>query len=305
MFRYTYETTACASYVIREIKVALQKAHINGELTKAETSSGRRLERVLQVMPYSKAIPAFHHPINIASGDDDPLIVIDQRPNMGLERSGTPKITQRTQYDFMTLRGALEYLWNTGHASSMQLLGQIPFKTYSRMMSENIRRRLGLDPESQMLLTALSGYYYQCQFINDTTLDDDRKLKMATRIKNYSSVQVTDTLRLIDPLPVLTDLSSFTAAIKSSIQSVRVETLTPALLISFNMGMWYGGNAREVMAVALEYPPAFIAMVFTALNDRSMHSAMFSKLVDTVAKNATAAEFNNGVKALLEGMSDV
>lgn len=304
MFRHTYETTACSSYAMRDTMLAVERAKINGELRSAESSSGNTLYSVLQVTPYSKAVPAFHHPIMLEA-DGRKIVVVDQRPNLGMDRNGTIRITQKTQYDFLTLRGCMEWLWNNDYVEDMAVAGLLPFKVYCRMMSENIRRRLGLDPMEQQKLVALSGYFYVCQFTDKETLTDDERLKAAVRIRNHMSIPVETSLPLIDGLPVLKNLADFSAAIRSSIHNPRVEAVNPAFLITVNMGQWFGGNAKETVAVAIEYPPAFLSMVFTALNDRGMHSAMFTKLVDAVAKNATATEFRNAIKAFLEATTNV
>lgn len=305
MFHHTYQTTACSSYSLRELQLALERARINGELTAATTSAGASTRAVLQVTPYSKVIPAFHHPIALKDADDRNIVVVDQRPNMGMDRNGVTRISQKTQYDFATLRGALEWLWNNGYRDELSVVGQLPFKTYARMMSENIRRRLGLDPTEQQTLVALAGYYYQCQFMEVTELTDAERMKMAVRIRNNTMVPIEVSLPVIEQLPVLTDLASFCDAVKQIIHNPRVNTLSPAFIITVNMGQWFGGNAKETTAVALEYPPAFIAMVYTAINDRGMYTAPFAKLVDSIAKTALVTEFNMSMRACLEVVTNV
>lgn len=304
MFATIYDTTVCNSYVLRDIKFALEKARINGELTQLTPSSGKRVHGIAQVTPYSKSVPAFHHPIEISDGRDGKLIVVDQRPNLGVDREKKPKITQTTQYDFMTLRGALEYLWADGYQQSMLALGAVPIKVYSRWVSNAIRSRLGLDATDQIKLSALAGYYYHCQFTNKAELTEDEKVQIAVKLRNFAYVDMNFTLPLIENLPVLTDMGSFCEAVKETITNERLSKLNPGYLVTVTSGMWFGGNAREVVATALEYPPSLLAMIFTALNDRGMNSAQFTKLVDSASTGNLAASFNRGMMNLLEAVYD-
>lgn len=305
MFKNTYETTACTAYPLREITSALLRAKINGELKPVITRKDYRLKDILHVTPYSRAIPPFHHPIEIEDTKGKKLIVIDQRPNMALTRDGDPKITQSSDFEFMSLRAALDSLWRNGYREDLQLLGEVPFRSYSRLLSENIVRRLGLPAEAQQQIAALTGYFYQCLFLDVKELSEDDKLRMAVRIRNYLGIPVEVTSPLIMPLPVLTDLDSFCEAVKEVIPNPRVQKLNPAFMISISSGVWFGPSAREVVAASLEYPPAFLAIVYTALNDNTMHKAQMSKLVESVAKANTASVFTAGMKSYLENIYDV
>lgn len=304
MFNHTYQTTVCSAYVTREIVAELERAKINHELSLVQLKEDVYFDTLFQVTPYSKAVPAFHHPIEITDSDDRKIIVVDQRPNMGVDRSGEPRITNRTQYDFLTLRGLFEHMWNTGYREEFSVAGSLPIKVYGRMMSENIRRRLGLDPTEQQSLMALSVYFYLCQFIDRDRLTEDEKLSMATRIRNNVLVPIEVTLRILDELDVLKNLDDFCEAIRKTIPNPRTLKINPAFVITVNMGQWYGGNAKEIIAVALEYPPAFLAIVYTALTDRSMHSAVLSKLVDSLSKNNSGLEFRQAIQAMLRDAED-
>ena len=305
MFNYTYQTTACSSYSLREITTALQKAKVNGELETVTTTKGNRLKNVFSVTPYSRTIPPFHHPVAIELTSGETVFVVDQRPNLSLSRDGETKITQPSNYDFLALRAALEWLWNNDYREELQLLGQIPFRAYARLVSENIVRRLGLPPDAQQQIAALTGYYYQCLFLDTDTLSEDDRMKMAVRIRNYMAIPVEVSLPLIEDLPVLGTMQEYCDAVRSKIPNPRLLKLNPAFMISISSGVWFGPAAREVVAVAMEYPPAFLALVFTALNDRSMHGSQMTKLVDSVAKSNTSTEFNSAMRAYLENTYNV
>jgi len=305
MFNHTYDTTACGAYSMRDIKSALIKAKINGELENSVTSEGRRLKGIFYVTPYSKAIGPFYHPVEIELTNGSRAIVVDQRPNLSVQRTGETKISQSTHHTFLTLRGMLEYLWAHDGADSLQFLGQIPFRVYARWLSESIVRRLGLPPEEQQRISALAGYYYQCLYQPFSDLKGDQKLQMAVKIRNYVGIPTEVTLPLIDPLVILNGIDEFCEAVREMIPNPRLNNLNPAFLISICSGVWFGPAAKEVAAAALEYPPAFIAMVYTALNDRTMHGAQFTKLVESVSKPQQATDFNTGMRHCLETLYDV
>jgi hypothetical protein len=311
MFKFPYETTPCAAYNLADIRKALQHAMIEGQLSPAHTLKGNAVDGVLAVPPYVKSVPTFAHPVSFDYHGKESL-VIDTRAFVSQKMSGETRVTDPTSYQFLVLRGALTALWSSGSVSDLAQLGDFPVKVFSRLLAEGIVRRLGLTPGDQMRLMALAGYWHLCQYIDGAQIHQDTGIKLAGKVARATAISVEKVLEVMDLLaagdntyPVIGSIEAFIVAAKDVVQSSRMEMLNLGLIYGSVGGVWFGANAREIVAVALEYPPVFLAMMYMALNDRTFHAAMFTKLVEQSKRGDVGDDFVKRVTKLLEHSAHV
>lgn len=306
MFKNPYDTTPCDSHDVSKIRLALQHAVIEGQLQPARTVKGETVTGVMEVPPYVKTVPPFAHPLPIVYSGKV-LTVIDPRAFVTQKMSGETRIANPTEYQFLVLRGILAHLWIMGEEEGMTELGDLPIRVYSRLVSEALVRRLNLTPGDQLRLTVLAAYYHLCQYTAETSFDEHHIVRLAGRIGRATAISVDRVLEVLDALkdehdayPVLGPLDSFIRAIEVVVPSPRVSILNVALVYAAIGGVWFGAYAREIVAVSLEYPPTFLAMLYMAINDRTYHGAMFSKLVDQVQRNGAGEDFGKRLFKLVE-----
>jgi hypothetical protein len=63
---------------------------------------------------------------------------------------------------------------------------------------------------------------------------------------------------------------------------------------------WYGTNAKEIISVALEHPPTWAAIVFTALNERTFKNSMIYKIAERFGKRGASDEFIDSYISLVK-----
>lgn len=257
------------------------------------------MEDVREVPPYLKAIAPFSHPLNVETRTGS-FIAIDTRPFTRQNREGVISITSPTEYQFMVLRGFLTKLWARGGQSEFLTIGEIVPKVFIRLLSENIVRRMGLTPMDQQKLVIVTGLFYFSLFTDEDEFSEQDRLRIATRIGRSALIPVDRVLEVIEGLPVLKTVFDYCETVKKVVQTPRLEQFNPGLLYASLGGVWFGAAAREVVAVSIEYPPTFIAMVYMALTDRTYHSAMFTKLVHSVEKNNSGRDFLVNLRGYLE-----
>lgn len=311
MFNYPYDTTAGSAYVLKDIVSALQHAAIDGQLLTAHTGKNIPIEGLFEVPPYLKSVGQFAHPLAFERGGKT-QIAIDTRPFTRLDRDGhTVHTSAPSDRAFAILRGRLTQAWTQHRYADMAVLGDIAPTVFFRLLSEGIVRRLGLSPMDQQGLVVLACYFYFGQFEQRTELTERDVLKFAQRISRLSAINVERVLQVLDGLivetddgpktyPVLQNLDAFVKACQKTSSNPRMQTLNTGLLMASVVGGWYGPAAREVMAIGLEYPPIWIALVYTALQDRSFNGAQFTKLVQQCDKRDMGKQFAFNVAAFLE-----
>jgi hypothetical protein len=53
---------------------------------------------------------------------------------------------------------------------------------------------------------------------------------------------------------------------------------------------WYGNNAKELIATALEFPPAWITIVYAAMTEKTYRNSPIYKLIEIQAKRAQSVD---------------
>lgn len=296
MFKFPYETTPCSSYNLADIRKALQHAMVEGTLAPATTLKGNPVEGLLAVPPMVKSVAGFNHPLSFDHFGKTEL-AIDTRPFVSQKTTGEMRIANPTEYQFLVVRGALTAAWAAGDNAELAQLGDLPTRVFSRLLSEGIVRRLNLNPGDQMKLAALAGYWHLCSYIPEDNLEHDMLIKMASKVARATQISVERVLEVLEGLgdgtnfPVIRDVKMFCDSAFRAVESTRLEHLNTGLLYAIVGGCWFGAAAREIVAVALEYPPTFLAMLYMALTDRSYHSAFFTKLVQNCDRNGMGDDF--------------
>lgn len=307
MFQTPYDTTPCDSYdqALIQIRRALGQAMTNNELVIANTLEGEACDGLWMVPPYLKSVPQFGHPLMLEHFGKR-YVVIDARPFIRQSQTGEIKVASSTEYRFLLTRGLLMQAWLAGEQADMVNVGDIAPKVFSRFLSEGIVRRLGLSPSDQLRLTVLSAFFYFCQFSPQLAYGEDDQVKLAQRISRLTTINVERVLEVFhilvdeETLPAIGNMSDYCEAARRVCESPRLQSLDLRLLYATVGGGWFGANARENVAVALEYPPTFLAMVYMALTDRSYHKAFFTQLVEQVDRSGLGKTFVMRLTTFLE-----
>jgi hypothetical protein len=64
-------------------------------------------------------------------------------------------------------------------------------------------------------------------------------------------------------------------------------------------GTWFGANAKELVAVALEHPPTWISILLAAFTERSFRNSQLGKLAERGSNKKTGEDFVVAVLNLL------
>ncbi len=304
MFLTPYRTTQCSSIDVKGIQGALQRHEIHGDLAPAVTPKGSTLQGVVVVPPYVKSLKPFDLPVDY-EGPKGLKVAVDVRGFTRATGDSTYKVVAGAEYEGAILRGALTYAWiNDLHNATvdMRRFHDLPAKVFVRLLSETIVRHLNLSPADQQGVVAAAGLLYYSNFIvgNDAlSADELERITIAvSRISRISPQKVAELYS--GDLPRVTDLDSFCDALRYITKNPRLEKVQAAFIITLMGGIWYGGAARRLVAVALEYPPVWLALVYQAATDRSFHGARLTKIVEEEDRNNAKTIFARQIVDYLE-----
>lgn len=304
MFLTPYHTTQCSSIDVKGIQGALQRHEVHGDLAPAVTPKGSTLKGVVVVPPYVKSLKPFDLPLDY-EGPKGLKVAVDVRGFTRATGDNAFKVVAGAEYEGAILRGALTYVWVSDLANAMadmRRFHDLPAKVFVRLLSETIVRHLHLSPVDQQGVVAAAGLFYYSNFIagNEVlTTDELERITVAVaRISRISPQKIAEFYT--GDLPRVNDLDGFCEAMRFITKNPRLEKVDAAFVITLMGGIWYGGAARRLVAVALEFPPIWLALVYQAATDRSFHGARLTKIVEEEDRNNAKAVFVRQIADYLE-----
>lgn len=317
MFKTPFTTTPCKDYRVERIREEILKEQITGvpprqqldnPLTGEETKS-----TFLELIDgrYS-AIPTFAHPLDMnnnskksskdnAHEDDyaeDTWFVLDVRNFTRLDRNENMVVSSTLDFKLHVTRALLSDYWVHNPTEDMLALGNIQLKVFARWITEVITRRLALEPETQMRLTAIAAFYYLCLFYEEDDLDKKLVRRMARRINEVLRIPSETIDEIMESIGHMDNATDFVNALINYGQSTRLEQMNLGLLYTIIGGSWFGANAREILAVAFEHPPSFISLLAMAFTSRGYRKTILGKAAEMNTKKSEDKDFVSNLQKL-------
>lgn len=283
MFISPYDTLACRRHRIKPIELALKQEHIAGSLIKSPIGGS---DKILLVTNESRNVPPFAHPM-IIKGLDSGLenvyvTALDARGNTRVSRE-TGNVVPTADFFFAELRAFLMLaVWCEGNSRDLLNIGDLPMRIFSAVLSENVGRRDNLSPEAIEYLRVMSAYYYIGLHHDELPTDEVSMIGYARTISRAVSIPIPVVEKVIDGVPHLKDIERYTVVVSQSDISERLKRHNAALMMNWLGGLWFGPNASEVSAVALEHPPTFVAMLYSAITSLNYRKTLLNQIVDKV-----------------------
>jgi hypothetical protein len=268
--------------------LVIRKLEINEELVSAGEYSTQGVmlipPGVVDILPFQQVITKFEIPTLRASA------VIDGRTL--LRADGRPVKEDALRH--ATFVADLTVMWYTqGDSFKRDLLnvGDFPAKVFISWVS-SISQRLGLDLGQSTLVRAMLAIYYVQMFAplpeNPDISDIDRVMVRASRL--LPAMDPNTLQGALGEIPRLEKLKDLVDWIIRTLESPRTESLTVAFVYTA-LGHTFGPTLREAAAVALEYPPMLISMIYTTCRERSYTRTGLGRVIEVVIRNGSDKEF--------------
>lgn len=297
IFFTAYDTTACLGTRVDKIEQSIKEAVINGWL---ESTLDFHAIKQVSTNPDLELVPAFAHPLIV-----DNKTVIDVRQFGGWDKAQM-KFTVRsmTEYKLLEHRAALTDVWKDGSQALLRDFSGMPMAVYSIWLSESISRRFGLDPREQLFLQILAGIYYYTLFIDNNKIEEHDKLAISSSVVKNLKVAATDVFTVLDKIEKLSDIKSFCAEAYNVTESIRLKDLNAGVLFSIIGGTWYGVNARELVAVATEHPPTWLAILLASFEERTYKNSYITNITERRMFSDSAKTYSRAILNITKSLND-
>ena len=286
IFKTAYDTTACSGFVLKRTVEAVQAANVYGDLGMADNSS---IKMVAGGRPMTDEIPAFAHPFVFIDSNKHNQVVFDGR---AVGRWDPQKyefvVTNKVEYGLALYRAKLTDIWVNQRVETLRDFSHLPMSVFAAWISESVGRRFALDPREQFELSIIAAVYYCSLFIADERFEEKDKVRIGSIVARAVRAKPEDVFMVLDQMETVPrSVQEFCTLAANLPRSVRLKDFNAGLLFAIMGGTWFGANAKEMVAVALEHPPTWIAILLSALNERSFKNATVAKTAERIAGRAS------------------
>lgn len=257
---------------------------------------------VTGLLPNDVNIPLFSHPMLVANYNGKSYLATDLRlfiRNNADIGNIEASVKNMTEYNFVKSRAALNLIWLADGPLALKNGLAFAGTVFAAWLSETISRQFALDFKDQTTLAIISSYFYQSQFTNDA-IDEETKQRFAVHTINATKAPAEFVFEIFDKLPEYMDgVDSYCEAVKKVLENVRVENLNVPMLLTMVRNSWYGTNSKEIIPVALEHPPTWMAVVYAAISERTYKNSVIYRYVERLGKRGAADEFIKNYVAMV------
>lgn len=272
MFRTAYSTNAASSFFSKEILSRLTIAAAEGNLLQIDPNIPS-LRGLVDRGPAGKEIPPFEHPVHLEKaagaepGNGGGLWVIDLRPYASrvVAQDGSISVPDEGPARILVNRAKLEMYWNQFKPAEMMFWGDIPFVVFARWMAGLVKGRMQLTPRDVSQVQAISAFYFFCLFYTEEEFDAKKIEGAATRVSRTLGIPADQVKTWCTQVGYMANINDFAQKLTEVVDNPAMRMIDAKYLINLTMNSWFGSaDAKALIAVALEFPPAFIAMVLAA-----------------------------------------
>lgn len=307
MYKDCYETTVGIALNVKPIIIAIRESIIKDSLgfinLRVKDVNGLKPVFITGQTNSENQIPLFTHPITIKASQSEQYICADVRffvrkdtPLDNIEKS----IKNVVEYNFTKSRLILSMLWQAGYENKIKNNLQFAGIVYAQLISESIAKNYALDFGDQSTLTVITHFFYQSLFSEQNVFSAEDKDRMIIQTVNATKLPAASVIAIFDKIGKLDNVNDYCHAVTEILQNVRLKNFNFAVLLTIIKNSWYGTNAKEIIAVSLEHPPTWCAIVWTALNERSYKNSSVYRIAERFGKRGGADEFNSNYTAMIK-----
>lgn len=293
IFKTAYDTQVCQGAdraAVLKLKDAIRESRILGDLL---FDSNMGCWSIATDASSLANIPSFAHPMLVDFDGQEQLVVDLRSFGRWSRQSDSFVVRAQTDYRFAIARGAANKIWLEQPPSMIRDISPMMTSVFSSWLSEAITKRFALDPREQLDLAILSAFHFQYLF-HDGQPDEHAKMRMMSSIIKNTKTNSKDVERVLDMLPDdFGNVKAFCRMAQEVTESIRLKDFNIGLLFTLLGGSWFAPNSVELIGVALEHPPTWLMILYSAMTERGAKNAGITK----IAERSSSQEMKNFVRA--------
>lgn len=239
-------------------------------------------------------IPLFTHPLLIERKDSY-YLVSDARlfiNPMGADKSNIGNFAKnKVEFNFAKARNILTLAWVSGDMGQIKNGLRFAREVYASFIAQTISRAYYLDPGDQQKIQILANYFYDMLFVDAVVAPQEMQQGwVGHTIENTKSTSA-QVDAIFAQIKNMSNLEQFCGTVVEVCQNTRLHDFNHLSLLTLIRNTWFGVNAKEIIAVAVEHPPTWAAMIYTALQERTFKNSALTKTAEAMNKRGSGGEF--------------
>lgn len=299
-FETSYDTTPGRA-VKHSLDTALKEALVSGNLPNRqlglEPVDQRRAVFVIGGTTDEMHIPPFVHPYLIRNFKNQDYLVSDVRMFRATsqefisDKDFEEAVRNKGEYALVKSRAALNLLWLGSGVARIRARFSFAGSVFASWLSQAISKAYALDALDQLRITAVSIYYYHSLFTASKRLEGEALEIAVVHTIKTTKLPAVEIYSLFEKMGEISGIEDYCREVQNCIENVRLRDFNLPLLLNLIRNSWYGANAKEMLFVALEHPPTWIAIVYATLTERTYKSSSLYKIVEMQGKRGNGDEF--------------
>lgn len=294
ILKSAYDARVAVAYKTSKIADAVVAAHLGGN---TQEHFGGKVQTLDIEGDSTSLVPVFSMPL-LVERDGSKTIYIDMRSNTTFDRAQQAvRIRNRVEYDAKIILGSLCSEWTGNFQDTLLINNPVSLSVYAALVSEAIGKRVGLDAMSQLRIAILAGIFYMNCFVTEEEQESrDYKARLISMISRHCNFRNDEISAAVQEYYNINGLEELCDAIRNYTQARRLDDLNTSTLIEYVGAYWYGNNGKELIAVALEYPPMWFYILYLSFTDRSFRNTRLFSITD---RNTFAKPKENFIRGML------
>ena len=309
----SYATTAGAVVVTNTIRSGILKCFAQHDLHKINLNlrSEGKVKPVFITGKYDgeAAIPLFDHPM-IIEYQGTKYLCTDLRLCLSKQSSDDQPVEQRIRvradYNLAKSRAALNLAWVNEDRDTLKSSMNFSTRVFASWIADITARVHTLDFGDQTRMAILASLYYQSLFTESKAGDqfsEDSIRRMSVHSIGATGAPSKEVFAVADSIKEFGGINGFAAAVRGFepdgktplttpiFDNVRLKNFSASDLYNSLANTWYGTKAKELISVALEHPPTWMAIIYTAMEDRSFSKSAIGQLAERYGKRGLGDQF--------------
>lgn len=305
MFKHSFETTSGIAIFPQSLPGKLLVAKAENALL--PVAGKKNILVLLDKTPLTKDIPPFNHPY-FMENTEGKTTVINLAPYRGVvqrNESGEVILPTMGAAGILARRTLLEEIWSNGDVSSFFFNIDVPLTVFSLWLGGLLKSRLTLNDETAMKAEALTAYYYLCLHLKEEDFDEKKLEIVAIKVNRILRIPIQTLKDWFSPVGYLANLDAYCDALRKFGGSMSFKNLDKRAVWNLTSTSWFGStDTKELIAAALEYPPAFNAIVYSGIGEKFYRKAFLSHLIERTGKRLDTRSFISGIDGTIRSLAE-
>lgn len=167
-------------------------------------------------------------------------------------------------------------------------------RVYAYWLGMKVAKRLALGPLQQNELICYFAYYYLTRVYKQEVLHQMEYDQLVYKIAQLLGLSGNEVVTILEPMArqIYPDLEAFCVEISKVNPNPKLAKFNRVLVQGLMIGSWLGINGRELVAVATEYPPVFMTMLYRAINERSFKDTDIAQVALRILNSTKQKQYN-------------